>query len=375
MVDRHLFVHNSSVFSWRRRIGYGPILFVIALHCTLSYSTNADSLSATLHTSTVLPYEPIQVLVTLHLDGPLTSFNEDARQASLDRLHLRDQVQGVILRNGMEECRFLLYPVEPFAIVDGSDRSYVAPFCGTPYSFDEGNKREILYARPGEYAFVVHWLGTDSEPALLRIRRPEGGEMRASEIWSGSGLAGILPMLLEQKGDEQVVERFRKLAKDYPDTPYGRYARAAMGLWELKKLKDQIDRRNTLKAYQQVRESNYKDRQDVQFAIEYLRSHPEEVEWLESQPAEPDWKPILAALSDGANAFGPGHVMRQRVLFKLAAAQAQAKEIPAARSTVLELCNDYGERPVPKQVTQLLKSLDGVLQDPGEEAPSGDSHP
>lgn len=122
-----------------------------------------------------------------------------------------------------------------------------AIYASTELNLEPGETREsqamLLYdpSKPGGYLFGEPGVYTlratlnasimrelqktriELPPTQITVRAPEGNAARAFELLNSPGVARALQELLVE--DREVVEKIRKVAHDYPDTPYAPLAR------------------------------------------------------------------------------------------------------------------------------------------------------
>jgi len=296
----------------------GVCLMLALSQAPAAQNANGDSLAANVYRKSFLLYEPLVVEVTLHLEEPFRPDVEDPHEAvrQLGRLRrrldveLRDQHNETVRKGLLCDAEFL--PTE----------SPAHDFQAGGLAFLQGpdRKGEFLHSElTGTFMMVIRDRGTKLESNALRITivAPTEDATVAAQLFKDS-FPGALMMILEQKADEKTLEHFERLASEYPETPYGKYALASLAL---------IRWNNTR------REQNDKGGQEI-------------------------WGPVAADLAKAVGAFDGWHPLRGQALFRLSIAQVMAGNSAEARRTAQMLSTDFPTGELGHKTRQLLSELD-----------------
>jgi hypothetical protein len=291
-----------------------PLIVITALGASRA---GGDSLRARVYQDSYLLFEPLVVEVTLHLDEPFMPGMEDPYKAleQLRRLHRRLYVE---LRDneGEKASKTLLCGAE---FLPSEDRR--SEFRTTGLAFPQTPDRGgdfVPWEGTGSFLLVVrdyeHRLESNAMP--VSIRSPAGSEGQAAQIFR-KGSPEVAKALLQSDGGNSARGVLERLAHEYSDTLYGKYAFASLAL---------IRWNNTR------REHNDKGGQEI-------------------------WGPVAEELAKAATAFEAPHPVRARVLFELARAQGLAGHRSEARRTAETLSSEFPDTEFGRKAKAMVTKL------------------
>ena len=274
--------------------------------CAWTTAASADSLEAHVSKRSFLLYEPVPILVDLSYDDPVVvNFAENIEEAEkqLRRIPIR---LNVTLRDeeGKEASQSLLF-----------NAKFTRPERGDPVStFAAGGlaffdilklaKGGMWTVEPGQYTLTVSGARLESRAISVEFRNPQGEELEASRVFAASFPGGI-GIILAQEDKDGVIGSFQELARDYPETIYGKYALASLAL------------------------------------MQYRETFAEH----NNNGGAPVWSPVVEQLRAASQLLEASHPLRQKALFKLASAQVCAGSDDDAANTLEALRQEapYGE--------------------------------
>ena len=305
-----------------RRRWYGTFFGVSLALGGFTEWARGDSLAAKLDSDEVLLYEPIIVHVELHLDEAFLppEMLDDPYEANrqLWRIHRRVNLE---LRDpgGQKISRaFLLLefprPSNPARVVAATGFAFLG-------QADTKTNEFHHWAQAGVFTLVVidEESGLESNEMPITFKIVSGREFEAAQIFKQSGLDGMLAALLaKQPRRAESIDLFRRLAEDYPETVYAKYARASLALlrWE-----------------------------------DTARQHKD-------KGGSEVWAPVVDELVKASRLFDGAHPLRERVLFRLAQAQLVAGNPSDARRTAELLCTKLPDSEFARKAKEMLTKLD-----------------
>jgi len=294
------------------------VLIVLALGAGYTTGRGEDRIESSAYSPEYLLYEPTVFEVRLILDEPFVIDPDDPEESlrQLRRLHRR--FDAILLRSGATVQEFWLTSPD-FQREDAIDGRLCAQVMGFVGKSDKRGQTFTHFEEPGIYEIVVRDLehGVESQAVGVRLRAPVGDEIPAAQLFKKS-FPGALMMILKQKADEKTIGCFERLASEYPETLYGKYAIVSLALIRWKET---------------FRERNIKGGAQV-------------------------WGPVAAELTKAAATFDGPHPLRGQALFDLARAQVWAGQATEARRTAQTLSTDFPTGELGHKGRQLLSELD-----------------
>ena len=299
-----------------RLTGRGLSALVLAIS---TMSADADSLTIALHRDTVLLYEPLVVQVTLTLDEPFIPNAQDPHEALKQLGRLRRRLYIELREPGAEKMSegFLAYIAFPRA--EEPTRGFRATGLGFLGRDEQGGEGFAHWKNPGDYVVVV----TDKENRLesneiaVTLRTPKGTDLEAARIFQAGGLDAMNLIVQQEYSRKETLVGFQRLARDYSETPYGKYAMVSLAL---------IRWKNTFARHNVNGEASV-------------------------------WIPVVAELKEAAKSFDGSHPLRGQALFQLARAQVLAGSISQARHTAVTLCAEFANGVLEHKARALLSEL------------------
>ena len=291
--------------------------------CACSSVAVADSLRAVILKGSFLPDEPLAIEVTLCLDEPVVvDFIEDPQEAEKQLRRLRRQLH-VELRDqdGSTVAKSFLFGVEFLQPKDPSKEFSTSALAFWAMPIERRKGAPIL--TPGNYVVVVfdRGHGLESNEVPLEILAPRRKEQEAAELFRASLPGGAL-VILEQKDVAAALSRFQELARDYPETVYGKYARVSLALMCFKETRAEHN--------------------------------------IKGGPAV--WNPVVNDLVGVKTLFTGRHPLREMVLYHLTSALVFSGDYAGARKSLAALKSTFprgklGSRSeqFEKEITQLEK--------------------
>jgi len=276
-----------------------------------------DSLEAKVYQEDFLLYEPLVLAVRLHLDEPFIPNMEDPHEALKQLRKLRRRLVGEIREDDTVIYRIPLSTPEflPASEPTSDFRATVIGFLGRT---DERGQAFTHFERVGSYLIVVRDLeqGVEANPIRLRISDPEEEEASAADLFRSAFPMAVMS-IIEQKADEKTRGCFERLASEYPETPYGKYAIVSLAL------------------------------------MHYNATFAEH----NNKGGAPVWAPVAEELTKAVGAFNGWHPLRGHALFRLALAQILAGESSDARRTAQTLCRQFSGGRWARKAHALLAEL------------------
>jgi len=283
----------------------------------LTQETSGDTLVIRLHKEKVLLYEPLVVEVTLNLEEPFRRTVDDPHEADRQLHRLRRRLYAVLkdaddeaLCKGLIGCLAFTPTEEPTSEFEDT---------GLAFLQSPNRKGGFLHSeRTGTYTLVVRdrERGMESNAVPITIVAPRGEEVGAAEVFTQNS-AKVARAIIEPGAQGSVVPSLARLASEFPETPYGKYAIASLALRHFEVT---------------MAEHNIKGGAAV-------------------------WSPIAAELRKAASRFTGRHPLREKVLLDLATAYAYAGDIVKSREAANALVSDFPNSKSTKEATQLLNEL------------------
>ena len=261
-----------------------------------------DSLTVSVYKDSYVLYEPLVVDVVLHLDDPFMPGMDDPYKAleQVRRLHRRLYVE---LRdhNGDKMSRALLCGTE-FRPSEEPCSEFRATGLAIPQAPERGGEF-VPWEGIGPFLLVLqdYERGLESNSILVSIKSPTGSATPAAQMFKQCGADMLAPLLGERPHDTESKDLFRRLAAEYGDTPYGKYAMVSLAL---------VRYRSTFA------EHNNKGGASV-------------------------WDPVVADLAKAVEAFSGWHPLREKALFHLAVAEALAGNYASAKQHAGVLAKEF----------------------------------
>lgn len=258
------------------------VCFSLLVFC-LPMDTWADSLTISTSEDSFQLYEPIILNLTLHLDPPYQIILDDPLEATRQQRRLIGRFEAE-LRDGNETLCSTLLSGAPFTPLRNGQTDFhvTALGClGTQKSAAPRNEF-FFWDRPGKFILVVRdpLGGMESNEIAIEFTEPENDD--AAELFRSGRLDTLMLIHQQYEHSEAAVPIFEKLAEDFPDSAFGKYARMSLAL---------------------------------------RRADPES--WLprRSEMDSGKFQALAADLKEAISLFKPGHPLRNRALFHLARVQ------------------------------------------------------
>jgi len=261
-----------------------------------------DSLTVSVYKDNYVLYEPLVVDVVLHLDDPFMPGMDDPDKAleQLRRLHRRLYVE-LRNHNGDKMCKALLCGTE-FRPTEEP----CSEFRATGFAFPQAPERTgefVPWEATGPFLLVLedYERVLESNSILVSISPPSGSAMRGAQIFRQCGADMLAPLLGKQLRHAESQELLRRLAVEYGDTAYGRYAMVSLAL------------------------------------VRYTSTFAEH----NNKGGASVWDPVVADLAKAVEAFSGWHPLREKALFHLAVAEALARNYASAKQHAGVLAKEF----------------------------------
>lgn len=293
-----------------QRLGF--VVTVLSLEPALG-----DSLTAESSKDTYYLFEPIVVNVRLHLDEPFVRVRDDPLEATRQRRRLRRNLDAE-LRDGQDVLCEAALSTKFDAREDHAMDLYSTGVGILGEMMRDGDDVVFrFWATAGDYTLVVldrdHRL--ESNEVSISIVAPEGDAVPASELFRSGGLATV-PALVGIEYGEKVRPVFEQLAKEHPDTVYGKYAKVGLALLHAEALRNRRVK------------------------------------------AEPGTYPALAKdLKEAITLFEAGHPLRSRALWHLARTQRAPTVAGDPEETIRQLLSETNDGQMIREARDFLKEM------------------
>ncbi|MGB2985612.1 MAG: hypothetical protein WBE26_06985, partial [Phycisphaerae bacterium] len=174
------------------------------------------------------------VEVTLHLEEPFRPDVEDPYEAVRQLGRLRRRLDAELRDQNNETVRKGLVCGAEFLPTESPAHDFQA--CGLAFLQGPDRKGGFLHSElTGTFMLVVRDRGTGLESNALptKIVAPTDDGTAAAQVFKDS-FPGALMTIVEQKGDKETLVAFERLAREYSETPYGKYAVVSLALMHYK---------------------------------------------------------------------------------------------------------------------------------------------
>jgi len=273
------------------------------LSCDWADEARADSLRAEVLKCSFLPYEPVAIHVDLCFDEPvLVDFAEDPEEAEKQFRRIPRRL-NVKLRDeqGTEVSESLLFGAE-FTRPERGHPAKEFSACGLAFfevlKMAKGKAWEL---DPGHYTIVVSGAGRLQSGAIaVELVAPEGKELEAAEAFRANFPGGAL-IILAQEDQTGAMSSFEDLARDYPETIYGKYAIVSLALMRF--------------------QDTVAEHSDKGGAVV--------------------WEPVARELAAAEKLFTGKHPLREKVLFRLAQVRVVCGDYAGARKYLAAVKKDF----------------------------------
>jgi hypothetical protein len=292
-----------------------PLIVVAALGVSRAWG---DSLTVGTYKDSYLLYEPLVVEVTLHLDDPFIPGMEDPREALEQLRRLRRRLYVELRDDKGEKMSKALVCGTEFLPSEEPRSEFRASGLAFPQAPERGGDF-VPWEETGSFLLVVQdrERRLESNTISVSIRSPSRLETRASQIFR-EALPEAAKVMLEAESGNRSWAGLERLARDYPETVYGKYAIVSLALVRWKET---------------FKEHNNKGEAEV-------------------------WGPVAAELTKAATLFDGAHRLRERVLFDLARAHAFAGQSSEARRTAETLSSEFPDGEFGRKAQAMLAELD-----------------
>jgi hypothetical protein len=170
--------------------------------------------------------------------------------------------------------------------------------------------------------------GLDSNSVPITLSAPSAGQKEAATLFRGV-FPEAIELIWEQKvSDTKTADTFKKILRDYPETTYGKYAKAALAL---------------TRARDTWSQHNNKGGAAV-------------------------WKPVATDLKGSLDRFEAWHPLRERILFELCKTQVLADELGQAKQSIAKLDLEFPTGRTNKKAKRLLAEIEKLER---KQSPSG----
>ena len=314
-----------------RKLQVTPVWLLLLLGGLPYERALADSLSAESVKDAYYLFEPVVLKVTLRLDEPFVRVGNDPGEASRQARRLRCKL--------IAELRDVRGPVSEAMLGGGSfdtcedlgtrfEARTIGVFGEIMREQDEMVFR--FWHTPGKYIVVVvdrdHGMVSNDIP--ITIIAPEGNGIPAAELFQSGGLP-TLPALHGLEYGERVQAVFERLANEYSDTVYGKYAKIGLLL-----------------------------RRIEQRRVDGIRAEPEAL------------RDLATELRQAVTLFEAGHPLRSRALYYLAGVQRAPGVAGNPQQTIRQLLSETSDGQMTGMARQLLNDIIRQKQAKGQAVPT-----